>query len=109
MLSSEKMLNLQNGADEATAAATVARHFLFSSPELPPPFLAVSRSVSTLDCLPLTAGEYSSVSSNPQTSPLESRSSSPMRTGVKGRGPTPAAEYTVEMASSPPVSLIKLK
>lgn len=56
------------------------REFIFSSPHLPlpPPFSAVTRTVSGLEALP----------SHMPASPIRSRSSTPVRTEVEGERPT---------------------
>jgi hypothetical protein len=92
--------------DESAEAASNLKDFLFSSPQLslPPPFSAVSRSVSGVDTLP--GVEYTP--QNPETSPIRSSSNTPVRSGVEGRHPTPNSspsglEHVSEIDSSPPV------
>lgn len=77
------------------------REFVFSSPRLllPPPFSAVSRGASGAEYMP----------QNPQTIPTRSNSTTPVRSGVEGRRPTPnpspsGLEGVGGVDSSPPVS-----
>ncbi len=60
---------------------SASREFVFSSPRLllPPPFSAVSRAASGAEYMP----------QNPQTIPTRSNSTTPVRSGTEGRGPTP--------------------
>jgi hypothetical protein len=99
-------LSLIRIRDEREEAASSLKDFLFSSPQLPlpPPFSAVSRSVSGADILP--GVEYTP--QNPETSPIRSSSNTPVRSGVEGRHPTPNSspsglEHVSEIDSSPPV------
>jgi hypothetical protein len=99
-------LSLIRIRDEREEAASSLKDFLFSSPQLPlpPPFSAVSRSVSGADILP--GVEY--IPQNPETSPIRSSSNTPVRSGVEGRHPTPNSspsglEHVSEIDSSPPV------
>jgi len=77
------------------------REFVFSSPRLllTPPFSAVSRGASGAEYMP----------QNPQTIPTRSNSTTPVRSGVEGRRPTPnpspsGLEGVGGVDSSPPVS-----
>jgi hypothetical protein len=65
-----------NGDGESTL-----REFLFSSARLllPPPFSAVSRGASGAEYMP----------QNPQNIPTRSNSTTPVRSGIEGRRPTP--------------------
>jgi hypothetical protein len=87
--------------DESEEDSSNFGDFIFSSPQLPlpPPFSAVSRSVSGLEYMP----------QNPQTSPIRSNSTTPVRSGIEGRRPAPNSspsglELVDEVNGSPPVS-----